>query len=280
MEQIINNLTILKDADTVPYLAFKPLLDIPWLRHGFSTRLGGVSEGIYESMNLGLDRGDDNDKVIENYSRICNGIGIDYRELVFTDQVHKTNIRIATTADKGKGILYERDYDEIDGHMTDTAKLPLLVFGADCVPLFFVDTEHKAIGLAHSGWKGTANKIGRVMADKMHDVYNTDYSKLIVVIGPSICKQCYEVSKDVYNAFSEKYNVEELKECFEYKGNDKYMLDLWEANNKALISAGVRSENIHKCGVCTMCRKDLMFSHRRDGLNRGSMAGFLMIADE
>lgn len=129
--------TEIKEENGVPYIVFKNL-ELPGIVHGFSTRLGGVSEGIYSTMNLSFHRGDDMDAVMENHRRLAQAVGYDYRRLVFSDQVHETVIRKITEEDAGKGITRESDITETDGLMTNVKDLPLITFYADCVPVFFL----------------------------------------------------------------------------------------------------------------------------------------------
>ena len=275
--RIINEHTILKNTDTTPYLSFPALEQFDFIRHGFSTRLGGVSSGIYESMNLGFNRGDDDALVRENYERICNSIGIHAKDLVFTDQVHKDNVRVATKEDCGKGIEKERDYSEIDGHITNEKDVPLLAFAADCVPVFFVDPMKKAIGITHSGWKGTAMKIGRKTVEKMTETYGSKPQDMVAVIGPCIGKECYEVSEEVAEAFRANFTETQLSTFLEQTSPVKYHLDLWNANREILLEAGLSPEHITISGLCTMCHPTLLFSHRHTKGQRGSMAGFICL---
>lgn len=279
----INDETILDMSGIAPFLRFDALSRIPFILHGFSTKLGGVSGGCFESMNLGFDRGDDNGNVMENYKRIAAGIGFEAEKLVFTDQWHTTNVREATGSDCGKGIFRERDYEAIDGHITDEPGVVLLVFGADCTPIYLVDTKRQAIGLCHSGWKGTANRIAQVTIESMSRRFNTDPKDITAVIGPSICHSCYEIGEDVAGVFRNNFKAE-INSCDSIltpgRADGKYQLNLWEANRAVLALAGVRAENIHACGICTMENTELMFSHRRDGDKRGSMAAFLSIKEQ
>lgn len=277
--QIINENTILANIDSTPYLKFNAFDKFNFIKHGFSTKLGGVSEGIFESMNLGFRRGDEEENVRKNFGLICKSIGIKEDDLVFTDQVHKANIRVVTSEDKGKGYNIPRDYSEIDGHITKEANVPLLVFAADCTPIYYVDPVKKAIGLTHSGWRGTAIKIGKKTVEEMQRAFGTNPSDITAVIGPCICKQCYEVSKDVAEAFAENFTESDLLRILEKKPKDKYQLDLWEANRLILLEAGLLEENIVVSGVCTMCNQDLLFSHRGSAGKRGSLAGFLEISE-
>lgn len=273
----ITETTWLDRTGEAPYLFF-PVLRELGIRHGFSTRIGGVSSGCYATMNLGFNRGDSDENVTENYRRICASIGIVPDDLVFTDQVHKTNVRLAHSADKGKGYNRKRDYSEIDGHITDEENLPLLVFSADCVPLYFVDPVKRAIGLSHSGWKGTADKIGAVTVNRMNAEFGSDRKDIVAVIGPSIGPECYEVGEEVKNRFQESYDPEQIEELFVPSGSEgKWYLNLWEANRQTLLRAGLPDENIIISGVCSALSPELLFSHRKYGAKRGSMAAFLSL---
>ena len=147
--------------DETEYLNFPLLEETGLARHLFSTRLGGVSGGIFSSMNLSYTRGDDRAAVDENYRRIAKALGCQVEDIVCSDQTHTTNIRIVEEKDRGKGVLYPKDYTDVDGLITDVPGIVLATFYADCVPLFFIDVEKKAVGLSHSGWRGTVGRMGR-----------------------------------------------------------------------------------------------------------------------
>ncbi len=266
----------------VPYLSFPALSEIPFIRHGFSTRLGGVSKGMFESMNLGSESSiyqDAPENIIENYERISAGIGIDPRSIVVSKQVHKTNLRLVTEKDRGKGLYLPRDYDEIDGLITNQPGITLVTKYADCVPLFLVDTRNKAIGLTHSGWRGTVKKIGKLTVEEMKEQFGTEPEDLVAVIGPSICSDCYEVGEEVAQAFQDAftetgYNMDTI---LSRNDSGRYQLNLWEANRSIFREAGLREERIHVSGVCTSCHSDWLFSHRKTNGKRGSLAAFLAL---
>ncbi len=268
---------LLNQQTSVPFLTFPSLSDIDYVRHGFSTRLGGVSKGCFEAMNLGYSRGDNHKDVDENYNRISQSIGFNRDDLVLSDQVHNTEIKLVTAEDKGKGIIKDRDYQGIDGLITNTVGVPLVTFYADCVPLYFVDKKNHAIGLSHSGWRGTVKRMGMVTLQAMERCFGTNPCDVIAVVGPSICKDCYEVSEDVAKAFCDEFTELQLHDILQDNGNGKYQLNLWAANYHILLNAGMLEENIHISSVCTCCNSDLLFSHRASHGKRGTLAAFLML---
>ena len=195
----------IRENKGVTYLSYPAFEKIPRVVHGFSTRLGGVSKGIYSSMNLSFTRGDEEEAVKENYRRMADALGFSCEDIVTSDQTHTTNVRVITEEDRGNGITKPRPYTDVDGMVTDVPGLILATFYADCVPLFFVDPVHKAVGLSHSGWRGTAGKIGAVTVEKMRETYGTRPEDLYSAIGPSICQECYEVSEDVIEEFRKSF---------------------------------------------------------------------------
>lgn len=265
----------LVEKNGVPYFVFENLENTGLVRHGFSTRLGGVSEGCLSSMNLSFTRGDDPEKVRENFRKMGMAIGFETKDLVLSDQTHTTNVRLVTEADRGKGFDRERDYTDVDGLITDTPGLMLVTIYADCVPLYFVDPVHKAVGLSHSGWKGTVHRIGKVTLERMKEAFGTRPEDVQAAIGPSICQDCYEVSEDVAQAFMDEF-ADQLDDRLVYrKGNGKYQLNLWNANERILLEAGIRPEHLSITNICTCCNHELLFSHRASHGQRGNLAAFL-----
>ncbi len=268
----------------VPYLTFPVLSQLPFIKHGFSTRIGGVSDGMFSTMNLGRGNGpvkDEKERVLENFRRISSSIGIDVNSIVLSKQVHKTNHRVVTVEDRGKGLFVPRDYDEVDGLVTDQPGITLVTQYADCVPLYFVDGKKKAIGLSHSGWRGTVAEIGRCTVEELHRQYGCEPKDIIAVIGPSICSECFEIGEDVAEEFEKAFpNAYDLKILKQIGSSNKYLCDLWAANRQVLIKAGLLEENIHISGVCTCCNDDILFSHRKSAGRRGSLAAFLTLMEE
>ncbi len=228
-------------------------------------------------MNLSFSRGDDKDSVYENFMRILNALEMKLENLVLSDQTHTTNIKVVTEEDKGKGILRDRDYSEIDGFVTNVPEIVLSTFYADCVPLFFVDPVRKAIGLSHAGWKGTLNRIAEKTIQIMSKEYGTDPKDVLVGIGPSICQDCYEISEDLAGQFISKFSIDIHNEILFKKDNLKYCLDLWKTNFFILRDVGVLPENIFITDICTNCNPNFLFSHRASNGKRGNLGAFLML---
>lgn len=269
----------LKEKNGVPYFVFRNLEDTELVCHGISTRIGGVSKGHLASMNLGFSRGDDRDNVQENFQRIADAIGFEKESLVLSHQTHTTNVRVVTAEDRGKGITSPLDYTDVDGLITNVPGLTLATFYADCVPLLFVDPVHHAIGLAHSGWRGTVNRMGAVTLRKMTEVYGTDPADVRAAIGPSICQECYEVSEDVALEFKHELWNEAEEHLLYRKEDGKYQLNLWRANEIVLLEAGIRRNHLEMTNVCTCCNPDLMFSHRASKGMRGNLGVFLQLTE-
>lgn len=274
----------------VIFLQFELLNQTKMVRHLFSTREGGVSEGIYSSMNLSYSRGDNRECVKENFRRIASCLNCSPEDMIASDQTHTTNVRRVDSKDRGHGITNDKYFFDTDGLVTNDPEVVLATFYADCVPLYFVDPVNKAIGLSHSGWKGTAMGMGKATVDKMKECFGSNPEDILAVIGPSICGKCYEVSEDVADEFAgtfwdkfgqvyvEKYCTEQkdiAQSLLEKKADGKYQLNLQNANLCVLLSAGLLREHIQVANVCTCCNKEYLFSHR--GLNgkRGNLGAFL-----
>lgn len=271
-----NNSTKINFCNDIPYISYRVLESIPWICHGFSTRIGGVSKEYLSSMNLGQGRDDLEENVVKNHEIIADAIGFNPKNLVASKQTHTTNIKVVSEEDIGKGIYRDRDYDNVDGMITNHKEVVLATYFADCVPLYIVDTKHKAIGLSHSGWRGTVGRIGKVTIERMAKEYGTNPAEVIVCIGPSICKECYEISEDVAQEFMREF-PDNIDDILLDKGNGKYMLDLWACNQLVFKECGVLEENIHLPDICTCCNPDVMFSHRATNGKRGNLAAFLEI---
>ncbi len=265
------------EQEGVVYYTFPAFDALPFVRHGFSTRLGGVSEGIFASMNLSFTRGDDPAAVRENFRRFCAAAGMDDRQVVISAQEHHVQIRNVTADDRGRGVDRERGYTDIDGLLTDEPGVVLCTQYADCVPLLFVDPVKRVVGTSHSGWKGTVARIGAVTVERMAADYGCRREDILAGVAPSIGPCCFEVDEPVYLAFQQAGLLD--TGCFEEKAGGKYHLNLWEINRRILLEAGLSAEHVTVTDLCTRCRPDLFWSHRAAGTQRGSLAAFIALAD-
>ena len=237
---------VLSSGSVVPLLHFRKLNELSMVEHCFTTRLGGLSEGMFESLNLSFTRGDDEEKVLENYKRVAEAIGAEAGQLVTTDQTHTTNVLRVGKKQCGIGVTRKRPYTDVDGLITNEPNVVLATFYADCVPLYFVDPVHRAIA----------------------------------AIGPSICQDCYEISQDVAECFVDEFATTDdphASDILLYKGAGKYQLNLWECNRRVLVEAGVQEDNIAISNICTCCNPSLLFSHRASHGKRGNLGAFMFL---
>lgn len=236
------------------------LQNIDFIKHIFATRDFG---------NQGLHVGDDKNDVLKNRMILANSIGVNYEDLISVQQVHGDKVKTITLDDLGKGAInYDDSLKGYDALITNIPKLPLFAFYADCVPIFIVDPVKKAIGIVHSGWKGTLLNISGNVIDNMIKEYKSEPKDLIAIIGPHIQSCCYEVSDEIINLFnSAGYNI----------GNQiiKNRLDLGLIVKNQLIKKGLK--NIELDNHCTGCDLNLFFSHRKENGQTGRMAGIIVI---
>ena len=305
----LNNVTLNVERDT-PFVEIEGFREMAFISHGFSTRLGGVSTGIYESMNLGIHLDDDKDLVIENYKRIAAALDIDYKRISCPNQQHHDNILVVNEEDAGDGIIRELTHNDVDAQITNVPNLPLIVYSADCVPILLADPVKKVIGSIHAGWRGTVMGIAAKTVKKMQEVYGCDPKDIRAAIGPSIGIDSYEVDETV---------IEEVKKCefidfsrdnvsflgasdtfdnefvivkgaakdgvpgpsyglyLTVKEKDRYMLNLWNINELILYNAGLTLGHIFNTKLDTYQYHDIFFSHRFTKGRRGLNAGIISI---
>ncbi len=254
----------------------KTLSEMPFLRHGFTSRHGGVSEGSYSSLNLGLNTDDSRDNVLENYRISAERIGFDVNRLVLTEQVHSDKIVCVTEKDCGKRLFLKSDITKTDGLITNCKNVPIGVFTADCTPILLCDKNKKVVAAVHSGWKGTLLEIGKKTVQKMSNIFFCDPKDIVAVIGPSIKKCHFEVKDDVYSKFCESFGTDFIEKVSE-KVQESYYIDTDLINKSSLMSAGILEENIKICPSCTFCESDKFFSHRASGGKTGRQCAFITI---
>lgn len=264
------------NKQVLPLLHYPLLEETGMVEHCFTTRLGGVSEDIYSSLNFSFTRGDKPEAVLENYRRVAETFGKTVDDFICTDQTHTTTVLRVGKEEAGYGVTKERPYTDVDGVITNEPGVILSTFYADCVPLYFVDPVHKAIGLSHSGWRGTVGRMGQKTLEAMKEAFGTNPADVYAAIGPSICQDCYEISEDVAEHFYEEFKGHG-DEILISKGNGKYQLDLWKTNEIVMLDAGILPEHLAVTNVCTCCNSEVLFSHRASHGKRGNLAAFMML---
>lgn len=268
----------LHERQGIAYLTFPLLEQFGFVRHAFSTRIGGVSQNEYASMNLNFGRGDPDENVRENFRRFCAAAGFDERTLVASSQDHHTVIRRVTREQYGVGIWKPKDIQSVDGLITNEPDVTLVTYYADCVPLFFLDPVKRAVGLAHAGWRGTVAKIGEKTLEAMNREFGTNPRDVFAAVGPSIGPCCFEVDTPVYEEFIKLNELKPLEFITE-DGNGKYHIDLWEANRRILLNAGIPASHVQTAQLCTKCNADWLYSHRASGGKRGGLAAMICLTE-
>ncbi len=248
------------------------LLPLP---HGFSTRLGGVSRGSFSTLNLGHTRGDDPAAVRENFRRFCGALGVDMDRMVFSHQVHRDDVRMVTAADAGRGLDRERNY-EADALITDTPRLPLVIFSADCIPVLLYDPVRRVVGAVHAGWRGTALGIAAKAVSRMGELYGCRPADIRAAIGPGISQCCFITDSDVPETITGALGAA-ARPCIDMLPGGKFRVDLKSLNRIWLEMTGVTALDISEDCTCHMPEK--YFSHRRTGSPRGSLAAIIMLPE-
>ena len=251
---------------TLEYLAAEGIT-VP---HCFTTRRGGVSTGIFDSLNLGNHRGDDPENVTENYRRITEALGFTPDRLVLTRQIHSDTVRTVTSRDRAG--LDHRSYPECDALITREPGVALMIFTADCTPILFHDPVTGAVGAAHAGWRGTALGIAEKTVREMEKQFGCDPRNIRAAIGPNIAGCCFETDRDVPDAMTAALGEAALP--FIRQAGEKYYVNLKEINALFLARAGV--EHVEISHACTACRHDLFWSHRVTRGQRGSQGAIIL----
>ena len=241
--------------------------------HAFTTRLGGVSEGIFASWNLGENRGDDPDRVRRNYALLGQALGFDYRDIVFTRQIHENTVRVVTAADRHR--LFTPVPYEADGLITDEKNVPLIIFTADCVPILLQDPVRGVIGAVHAGWRGSVLDIAGTAIRQMGSAFGCEPVHIRAAIGPCISQCCFETGPEVPRAMDGCDG--QAPGFYREKGNGKCMVDLKGFNRRLLLRAGLLPENICVSGECTLCSHEKYWSHRYTKGERGSQASVILM---
>jgi len=257
------------------YLTSSLLDGCTQIAHGFSTRVGGVSAPPYDTLNLGVSRGDESACVRENYARFCGALGVETRRVTLSQQTHSANVRRVAEADAGMGLWRRRAYREVDALITDVPELPLTVFSADCGTLLLWDPAGRSVGAVHAGWRGCAAGIAERTVSDMVRFYGADPARLLAAVGPCIGPCCFETDSDVPEAMRAALGAE--AEPYLSRRGRKWHVDLAGLNRLWLLRSGVLPEHIDLCGLCTACRPELFWSHRKMGDARGAQAAMIAV---
>jgi YfiH family protein len=245
---------------SVRLFQFSNLAQIPGVVHGVTTRAGGVSQGRCESLNVSYSVCDASENVDENLRRVAEAVGSRREELFAAYQVHGRSVTVVDEASDGRS--------RCDVLITSSPSKTLMLRYADCTPVLLADTRRRAIGVVHAGWRGSAVRAASAAVEAMSQAFGSRPRDLVAGIGPAIGPCCYVVGGDVFDAFADRSEL--------FNGP---RLDLWEANRRALVAAGVPAESIEVAGVCTQCHADEYFSHRANGGQpAGRFAGVIRLA--
>ena len=239
--------------------------------HCFTTRLGGVSSGIFDSLNLNFSRGDDPQRVVENFRRIGAVLGFTPEDVVNARQIHSDIVVRVDSRNRGN-LAVAGASPECDALITDTPGMALYVSTADCTPILLWDSVTGAVGAAHAGWRGTVSAIGAKTVEAMVREFGSKPENIRAAIGPSIGFCHFETDADVPEAVLAAFG-EEAKPFIRQQG-EKYYVNLKEVNALALRRAGVTHIEISR--ECTMCRPDVFWSHRVTLGQRGAQGGIIV----
>ncbi len=242
--------------------------------HGFSTRLGGVSPSPWDSLNLGAGRGDAPERVEENFRRFCAAVGTHSDAVIKNHQVHGAVVRRVTSREEAVELSQSGTFPA-DALVTQVPGLCLTVFSADCIPVLLYDPVRRVVGAAHAGWRGTAAGVVFQAIHTMVRDYGCTPGDILAAIGPGISSCCFETHADVPEGLRQGLHEQAEPFIHPLPGGKKFRVDLKGANARWLEQAGLFPEHIALCPVCTACRPDLFWSHRRLGQARGSMAAMI-----
>ncbi len=240
------------------------------VRHGFTLRWGGASRGAFASLNFSSREGDLPERVRENWRRIEQAAGLPSRGWALLSQVHGARVERAGAG--GRCCHHRRGRPEADGVVADAPGLTLGVLTADCLPVVLAVPGAGAVAVAHAGWRGTVEGVVGATARELCALAGEHPRDLVAALGPCIGRCCYEVGPDVHSSYVRRWGVRPAAKVFEGRG--PWRFDLQEANRRQLLALGVPPSRIAAIPLCTSCRRDLFFSHRRDGRRSGRMLAF------
>lgn len=267
---------------------YSPLLDRFPLTHGVTYRYGGVSEGSFDSFNMGLHVGDTPEAVGENRKRLAQVLGVDSHRLTCGEQVHGVGVTRVTQELVGRGAFsWDDSIPDSDAIHTNLVNVPLLLLVADCVPVLIYDAVHHAVAVVHAGWRGAIAHIVERTMDSMHDAYGTLPSDCYLFIGPSIGADSFEVSEEIAEQFRQDMHtlgLSQVDQVVRYIQRDGQITATPHVDLKGYIAAcvvqkGVPLEQVSVSSTDTMIT-DGCYSYRRDQGRTGRMAMFAVLRDQ
>ena len=261
---------ILRKLHGVPYYGCREFESLPRLRHGFSTRHGGVPAAGGPTLNLANAAWDSPGRVQENRRRLLRALNLEKAQLTTLHQVHSDRVHII---EDNSGRWNQSEGDALSTRVENVA---LGVKIADCLPVLIADPVRNAVAAVHSGWRGMLKKVLMITIQEMKRKFNSDPSNLLVAIGPAIRACCFEVGREVAEPFEEQYPGCGLTKPMQERP-EKRSLDLVKALEIQLDLAGIPSENRHDLGICTCCNTDDFFSHRAEGSASGRMMALICL---
>jgi hypothetical protein len=248
------------------------LLERRGIRHGFTLRTGGASRGAFASLNFSSRGGDLPERVRENWQRLEAAAGLPARGWALLSQVHGARVERVERGDLA--CHHRRGHPEADAMVA--AHRPGIVLGvltADCLPVILAVPGARAVAIAHAGWRGTLEGVAVAAIRELCAAARAEPRDVVVALGPSIGRCCYQVGNEVRAAFRERWGEAYVRRIL--RRSDPWRLDLQAANLLQLREAGVPSGAIAAVPLCTSCRADLFFSYRRDGPHSGRMLNFV-----
>ena len=260
------------DKNGITYMTVPAVDACGHFHHGFMTRRGGVSSGVYASLNLSMTREGNPQNRKENYRLACEALGIDPEDLVLVNYEHGDGICEITPADRGKGFDIPTDLPKCDALVVEGPGVTAVTMHADCTPVFCVDRTGSRGGICHSGWKGTVRRLPQKLAAYLIKKGSRP-EDLLIGIGPHIRSCCFEVGEEVAEIFREEFGEQTIQE----RRGEKSWISLENALLAQLAALGLDPGQITVAEECTSCREDLFYSHRRDHGNTGAMGAFLAI---
>lgn len=235
----------------------------PGVNAWFTTRVGGVSTGNWAGLNIGVSSGDDPEAVRENRRRLCELTAVSATRVTMGAQVHGTQIHmIGDPPRPGDFTAAAMDWDQGDGLVTSRSDLPLVVLGADCLPVLMWRSDGAAVGAAHAGWRGLVDGILENLVVALGDPH-----ELGAAIGPGVGPCCYPVDQDLRTRFAARFGADTVH------GDAVHLAG---AAIRDLVALGIPTESVAVVDACTSCEPDRFFSYRRDGARTGRQAGMIV----